>query len=95
MTVPSGKDGKYLLSGSVAWADNASGIRYIALYKNGSNLAYSALISASSAQNAIQSFSYVATAVATDYFEVYAYQSSGGGLNISTLGSFQFSFLGA
>jgi hypothetical protein len=99
LTIPTGKGGKYLLTCQANFASNSSGFRAIAIMKNGSasQIAYanSNPISGSSFTYA---FSCVVSAVATDYFEMNVYQSSGGSLNVNA-GSdstrFDISYLGA
>jgi hypothetical protein len=99
LTIPTGKGGKYLLTCQANFASNSSGFRAIAIMKNGSasQIAYanSNPISGSSFTYA---FSCVVSAVATDYFEMNVYQSSGGSLNVNS-GSdstrFDISYLGA
>ena len=99
LTIPAGKGGKYLLTTQANFASNASGFRAIAIMKNGSasQIAYanSNPISGSSFTFA---FSCVVDAVATDYFEMNVYQSTGGSLNVNS-GSdstrFDISYLGA
>lgn len=99
LTIPAGKGGKYLITGQANFASNSSGFRAIAIMKNGSasQIAYanSLPISGSSFTFA---FSCVVSAVATDYYEMNVYQSSGGSLNVNS-GSdstrFDISYLGA
>lgn len=99
LTIPAGKGGKYLITGQANFASNASGFRAIAIMKNGgaSQIAY-ANTNPISGSSFTFAFSCVVSAVATDYYEMNVYQSSGGSLNVNS-GSdstrFDISYLGA
>jgi len=104
-TVPTGKGGKYLVSGVVAYAFNATGSRIAAVYKNGSLVNYSSVLQAATAGSSgtYVPISFVISLVAGDYVEVFGYQASGGDLNVVFGGSgteaqatnLQMSYLGA
>jgi hypothetical protein len=96
-TIPAGKGGKYLFTGAIDWAAEAAGYRAVILYKNGSSIGYMSQI-AGHANGVNNAFSFVANAVATDYFEIFVLQTSGGALNIdsgSTATNAQMTYLGA
>jgi hypothetical protein len=96
MTIPSGKNGKYLISGTLAYTGNATGARGFFIYKNGAAIHYIQI--ASSANSVYPNASMVVDAVATDYFEVYAWQNSGGNLDLiggTTNEQLQITYLGA
>jgi len=96
ITIPSGKGGYYLFSGSVGFDLNATGARLLRLYKNGTDLqTITGLASAGSGDFTHIPFSFVLSLVATDYIELYTYQASGGSLNVRTTSKFQASYLGA
>jgi hypothetical protein len=85
-TVPTGGDGKYLMAGSLGWASNATGEREIGLGINGiatfAALQGGAL--ANSSINANCSAMAVYQMAAADFYQMCAFQSSGGSLNVST-----------
>lgn len=97
MTVPSGKAGYFLLTSNLRYANNSTGGRSIDFYKNGTRIAgtYQPTVSGSSVA---YSASTVINGTVGDYFEVYAYQESGGALNINSdadTSLFTITFLGA
>jgi hypothetical protein len=97
-TVPSGKAGKYLISGTVAF-QAGTGAREVAYYKNGAALNYGPTLPApAGALGAYIPISYVANLAVSDYIEIFVYQNSGGNLNCThseTETSVQLSYLGA
>ena len=96
-TIPSNKGGKYLFSGCISFAADSAGYRGLMLYKNGVLL--NDLARAYPLSSSINvPFSTVVSAVATDYFEIFALQTSGTTLNVNngaTSTSVQVSYLGA
>jgi hypothetical protein len=75
-TIPSGKDGKYLLNCQIRWDDNTTNSdRSLGLYKNGTAIK-------SNAQNVglypSQQLNWVGALVAGDYVYFSVYQNSGG-----------------
>jgi hypothetical protein len=98
-TVPSGKAGKYLISGNIAFDANGTGVREIAIYKNGSVLNYGPTIQTVAATyGTYVPISYVLNLSVADYIEIFAFQNSGGTLavqGLSTNTTIQFSLLGA
>jgi len=99
ITIPSGKNGKYLFIATVVYNDSSStGVRSFGIYKNGNAFGQLYLSAGVSSFYAIGTGSRMLDAVATDYFEIYAYQNSGGALNIiggQTYTRFQVEYLGA
>ena len=94
-TIPSGKGGYWAFMCQVRFANNSTGGRYIFVRKNGTDF----LTLEVAAQNRAfsQAISGVIDAVATDYIEFFALQTSGGALNLET-GDYQkgqLYFLGA
>jgi len=100
LTIPSGKDGKFLLHASALFATNANGFREFDILKNGS-LAFRVFYDGSANANTYMEITRIIDTVATDYYEVRVRQNSGGALSIngtsSVDGSNQFSlvYLGA
>jgi len=98
ITIPSDKAGYYLISGSLGFAGNTTGIRISYLYKNGSLLNLPATIPAVVANDVRVSFNYTVNLAVSDYIELFAYQNSGGSLNVSGDAvdtTFSISYLGA
>lgn len=83
-TIPSAKGGKFLLRASVEFAANGTGARHVVIRKNGTNAAYVSSGNAGGSDATVVVCSAVLSAVATDYFDVQAYQSSGGALNVNS-----------
>lgn len=85
ITIPSGKDGKFLLVANLTYAADATGSRYIAFYKNGSRVAAVLRMNAATEAGATTWMGGTAlvSAVAGDYFEVYGFQKSGASLNVT------------
>jgi hypothetical protein len=95
-TIPSGKGGKWLTSGVVTFASNASGFRFVRLYKNGNAFIVPAGIPPVNGDTTQVAFSYIHTFTAGDYMEVFVYQNSSGNLNIAGADlNVQFTYLGA
>jgi hypothetical protein len=98
ITIPTGLAGKYLLTGSVVWEVNTTGIRAIAIYKNGASVKDVFLNLPSTTFGTIQGFSIVVDASVSDYIELFTYQSCGTAMNIdqgTTQTAFQAQYLGA
>jgi len=77
-------DGKYLIQGKARFASNASNVRSVHIYKNGSTELDSTFRDAGSGVIDIL-VSTVADLSATDYLEMVVYQNSGGALNLVDL----------
>ena len=99
ITIPAGKAGFYLISGQINYASNATGVRHGNIYKNGSLLSAAWLMGATNGDWTGGSVSQIVELAVNDYVELFAYQNSGGNLNInggSTYGAaFQVQYLGA
>jgi len=99
ITIPAGKGGKYLFAATVVYNDSSStGTRSFGIYKNGNAFGQLYLSAGVASFYTIGSGSRMLDAVATDYFEIHAYQNSGGALNIiggQTYTRFQVQYLGA
>jgi len=92
ITIPTGKGGKYLITYAVAYDANASGERSTRLMKNGSttdnnNRVWSGF--GSSAGLTTMVVARVVEAVATDYFTIRVFQSSGGDRTIYSGSGFE------
>lgn len=95
ITIPTGLGGRYQFNGVGSFATSNTGIRTFALYKNGVLSQEFAAIQATQGNPTRISFSVVMNLVATDYVELFAYQSSTAGLNADTACLFQAEYLGA
>jgi hypothetical protein len=98
LTIPSGKDGKYLIILSLNWASNSTGVRDIFFKKNGSD--YSPSISTTlpglSGGAMTMNLSTIVSLVATDYITAHIYQNSGGNLDATSDRTFIYlQYLGA
>jgi len=98
MTIPSGKNGKYLVTANITFAANADGVRACMIRKNGADYARGNFIVPFASADA----GLIATAtldlVATDYIEIQVYKDGGGSLNLesgSIKNQFSISYLGA
>jgi hypothetical protein len=99
ITIPAGKAGFYLISGQINYASNATGVRHGNIYKNGSHLSVAWLSGATNGDWTGGSVSQIVELAVNDYVELFAYQNSGGNVNVNggtTYGcAFQVQFLGA
>ena len=99
ITIPSGKDGYYLVIGRAFWEDNATGLRQMAIYKNGAAVYQNnAVASTTYPTSMVQA---VFSAVEDDTIELYVKHTKGSDANIyksqtnDAGGSFSAAFLGA
>jgi hypothetical protein len=97
-TIPSGKNGYYLMTASISYDPNASGNRVLYFYKNGSALQYSEQGGGTTTFATVLSGSIVANLAVGDYIEMFGWQTSGG--NLAVLASpentrMQLTYLGA
>ncbi len=93
MTIPSGKDGRYIISGAAEWAASALGtLRRLSIRLNGST--YIAKTELTSIINAAlpQDVSTVYDLVATDYVELVAFQDTVGAVNLQASGNYSPEF---
>ena len=98
MTVPAGKAGKYLVTGVTYFTNNATGQRIVYIYKNGANVIGTIQQGISASIDCVVQTSFVVSLAVSDYVELFAYQNSGGALNVfgtSSSSGFQVSYLGA
>lgn len=96
-TIPSGKGGKYLLTGTLNWEAGAGTYREVKIYKNGSILTRMVMFAGTN-DGCNQSFACVYDLVATDYLEIAARHSNGGSFNVlggSGFSRAQLTYLGA
>jgi hypothetical protein len=83
VTIPTGLGGKYLLTASVQFAGNATGLRDVRFFKNGTATVGGLDQRAANSTNTVNFIvSAVVNLVAGDYVELQAFQSSGGSLSI-------------
>jgi len=73
--------GLYLVTATVSFAVNATGIRYAAIFLNGASLATIVNMTSSASFGTTIQVTTTQVLKATDYLEVNAYQNSGGALN--------------
>ena len=81
ITIPAGKGGKYLITGSIAWSTGANE-RVAMIYKNGTIVNYMAQEYPANLGGFYHPFNYVISLVATDYIELFCNQGSGGNLSV-------------
>jgi hypothetical protein len=96
VTIPTGKAGKYLISGFITYDNNTTGSRQLLIYKNGS----SAYVQSLAAANIYPTgtVSYIADLIVGDYIEMFTWQSSGSSQTLFKTGnnsSFVMQYLGA
>jgi len=97
-TIPSGKNGYYLITACLQFLSNPNGFRASVIRKNASDYAKINWVTANSGDSTILVGSTTVSCVATDYIEVQVYQNSGGNLNINygaSESSFTITYLGA
>ena len=100
ITIPSGKAGYYMFQAKISFIANATGQRSIFLFVNGGANAVCRAdqSSSSTTENQTVFFSQLYSCSVGDYFEVKAYQTSGGSLNVGsgdTESTFSATYLGA
>jgi len=99
ITIPSGKSGYYILTGSNVWDANATGNRGLELRKNGTSLYYLFFQDGFASNDGTYPFTGTINLTAGDYIEVFCWQSSGGNLNLNGGAGgatvWQLSYLGA
>ena len=95
ITIPSGKGGYYKVSSTNNWADNSTGQRTTAIYKNGNAAHYGYTAPGIAVASSI---SVIMNLSVGDYIETYVYQGSGGNLQIyadTQTSWFEVNYLGA
>jgi hypothetical protein len=99
ITIPAGKAGYYLIEARVSFAANATGIRSVSVKKNGATIVVGAdLNNQGSSASSVLIHSRVISAAVADYFNLNAYQTSGGSLNTDNTAGYTFftmTYLGA
>jgi hypothetical protein len=99
ITIPTGKGGYYLVSAKLSFAANATGVRSCTIKKNGTtNIIGADLNNQGGSASAVLNFERVISCVATDYFTLQAYQTSGGALNTDNAAGYTYftmTYLGA
>jgi hypothetical protein len=97
ITIPTGKAGKYSVTGFMQWDENTSGTgRYLAIYKNGTSVFYT-----TTTPSIAYPCGYIFTTLdlsVGDYVEMFVYQDSGGTRTFYTAtgsGNFTATYLGA
>lgn len=80
--IPTGGAGVYQFLGQATFDNNAVGLRALAIYKNGGQIAITRQFAPDAAVDAVFQVQAQDTASEGDYYELYATQSSGGGLDI-------------
>lgn len=89
LTVPSAKDGKYLITANVEFAANGTGVRFVQIFLNGiTTIALYGPQPGHATLNNRMSVSTVYDLVATDYVEIRVWQSSGGPLNSNSAANY-------
>ncbi len=86
LTVPTGWSGYWNVRAGFRWAANNTGRRYCRIKVNGSTIIASADHDVSGTGYAEGQVSCLFTGAPTDYFGVYAYQDSGGNLDLQNDG---------
>ncbi len=81
-TCPAGKDGKFLLTGSARFDNNATGQRNISLFKNGTKIYTMSQLNQGATSDTINSITGILELVEDDYVELMVWQNSGGDLNV-------------
>ena len=84
LTVPAGGGGVYHIGGSVSFASNATGVRAIGIWLNGTTLLASNGVTVVSATNQDLTIGTDYKLAAADYVTLRVYQSSGGILAVSS-----------
>lgn len=90
ITIPSGKGGKYYFIAWLSYVSNSSGSRQVIIRKNGSIFVAQAIAQAVNGDATTMVAFTELEVSAGDYFEVCAYQTSGGSLTVSTNLAFVF-----
>jgi hypothetical protein len=90
ITIPSGKGGYYEFRWSMVFDNNSSGNRRVRLLKNGSSYEFGPILTIKGDGLTGLSNSSVVSTVAGDYWELQAFQDSGGSLNVGVGGSLMF-----
>lgn len=100
ITIPTGKAGYYYLTCTYQFAGNATGLRSASVKKNGTGGVFEyTMNNQGSTAGTSMTLNTVISAVVGDYFQVDAYQESGGSLNViannNGQSTFSMTYLGA
>ena len=95
ITIPSGLGGRYCLSGFLVFPANATGARFAGIRKNAGGYDFISSGDGNGTYSTYVNFNVIYEATAGDYFEVVAFQNSGGSLNVLSLSRAQMTYLGA
>lgn len=97
-TVPAGKAGYYLLSATITYDVSNTGNRALYFYKNGSPYQYGEQSAGISTWATMMNAAIVINLAVSDYVELYAFQNTGGNLDVlreNTNTRMQITYLGA
>ena len=83
VTIPTGQGGHYVFMGQAGFAANATGIRKLAIARNGTRI-WSVTMKGDATDVQVLRVDAMYPATAGDYFELHAYQTSGGALNVGS-----------
>lgn len=81
-TVPAGKGGKYEVRAAVFWAANGTGVRQLAIVKNGITAMAHDRLAPSASQDFSQAVAAIVDLAPGDYVQVNLYQDSGAALSV-------------
>jgi len=83
ITIPTGAGAIYVFSAQATFTADATGFRKLALYKSGVKIAEVKEFSPHATETTVLHLTEQVSAAALDYYEIRAYQSSGGALDIT------------
>lgn len=95
ITIPAGLSGRFALTGFLVFPANATGSRYAGIRKNAGGFDFLSSGDGNGTYSTYVNFNVIYEATAGDYFEVCAFQNSGGALNVLSLSRLQMTYLGA
>jgi hypothetical protein len=93
LTIPAGQDGKYIISTTLGFAANSTGIRDIQILVNGATIIDRLIINATAAGTIQLSVTTIANLVATDYVEVLVQHDGGVALNVESIAEYSPEFM--
>ena len=82
LTIPAGRAGKYLISGTIRFATNSTGYRVLAINLNGTTQLAVWTITAINGDVSALTISTIYNLAETDYVELQAYENTGANINI-------------
>jgi hypothetical protein len=88
VTIPTGQGGLYAFMGQCGFAANGTGVRKLAIARNGTRI-WSVTLPGTASDLLVLHVNSMYPAAAGDYFELHAYQTSGGALNVGALGALE------